>query len=459
MKLRRLLAVGLVLAGLVLVEGKPAMAQTPGAAPNAAAAPASTAAPAAAKSATVAASAAQASIPLGTVITPQNWQQYKDFMPDGMQALFSGQYGLKIPDDAQLEVGPTVINPLPKGYVDATEKYASQVKLVELPDGGLTIQNYQGGRPFPHPEEPHKGWKVLANLWYRYMPNLTVDMRGDACLVASGGSINCKSALLVARQLSSITDPGVPASIPGAADKFYTHWLMITDPEQERYTATLSISYDDLARDEDAYLFLPSQRRYQPISTRARCSPNQGTDSTLEDYRGGFDSNLTQLKVDYLGARPMLVLLPSTNPSQFPADFDMPLGWPKPSWGKWQVRDVDVISVAKLPKYAEGYCYGKRVMYVDQANSAPLWEDLYDSDMKLWRVFGLFLHPRAVPGLGVVDANGMMVYAFWDLQHSHATFFIDPTNNARFYVNQEAPQDYRDLARYTEPSGLNMIMR
>ena len=40
--------------------------------------------------------------------------------------------------------------------------------------------------------------------------------------------------------------------------------------------------------------------------------------------------------------------------------YDMPLGWPEPSWGKWQVRDVDVISAHKLPSHSSGYCYGKR---------------------------------------------------------------------------------------------------
>jgi hypothetical protein len=34
----------------------------------------------------------QGSIPPGTKITMQNWQQYKQFMPVGMIALFEGKY-------------------------------------------------------------------------------------------------------------------------------------------------------------------------------------------------------------------------------------------------------------------------------------------------------------------------------------------------------------------------------
>src|SRR6266481_4705335 len=118
---------------------------------------------------------AHATIPPGTTITMQNWQQYRQFMPDGMVELFEGKYFWKMPADVQMEVGPTVIHPLPKGYVAATEKYSSQVKLVALPDGGLTVENYFGGEPFPNPDEPHKGWKILANLWFRYFPHLVVN--------------------------------------------------------------------------------------------------------------------------------------------------------------------------------------------------------------------------------------------------------------------------------------------
>ena len=97
------------------------------------------------------------SIPPGTIITTQNWQSYRQFMPDGMAAMFEGKYFWKMPPDVQMEVGPTMIVPLPKNYLAATEKYADQVKVIELPDGGLTLQGYRGGIAFPNPQEPHRG--------------------------------------------------------------------------------------------------------------------------------------------------------------------------------------------------------------------------------------------------------------------------------------------------------------
>jgi hypothetical protein len=407
-----------------------------------------------------AADGAVQAIPPGSTITMQNWQQYRQFMPDGMAALFEGKYGWKMPPGVSMEVGPTVIHPLPPNYLAATERYAGQVHIDELPDGGLTLHNYQGGIPFPNPQEPHKGWKILANLWYRYEPHLSADSYATGCLVDGYGSISCDAAEIVQRQLAFNTDPGVPATLSGAEGKFFTEWLMVLEPEQLRYSATLNISSVDLSRPDDQYAFIPALRRYQPISSLARCSPSHGTDATPEELRSGFDSNLTQLKVDLAGEKRILALLDVTTPkSRFPQDFYMPLGWPTPAWGKWQLRDVYVISVSKLPSHASGYCYGKRVMYVDKQFSGVVWEDLYDMKMAPWKFLGMFLKTCDVPGIGPVNSCGAELEAYWDVQHDHATFFNDPAEGHPLYTNEASPKEFSDLVRFTTPAGLNLIMR
>lgn len=152
------------------------------------------------------------SIPIGTTITTQNWNNFRQFMPDGMISFFEGKQFWKMPDDVSMEVGPTVDYPLPRNYLEATEKYASQVKIVELPDSGLTLTNYHGGVPFPNPAEPHRGWKILANLWYRYMPRLAADTNGYTCGVTALGSNSCITYAFVLRQFAFNTDPGAPAA-------------------------------------------------------------------------------------------------------------------------------------------------------------------------------------------------------------------------------------------------------
>ena len=164
--------------------------------------------------------------------------------------------------------------------------------------------------------------------------------------------------------------------------------------------------------------------------------------------------------MDYLGEKKVLALILPTMPDKFPGAYEMPLGWPKPSWGKWQVRDVYVISASKLPTHSGGYCYGKRVMYVDKATFNTYWEELYDSKMALWKIAGFFLHTIDVPGIGPVDSSGSLIYAFWDIQNNHASFIADPIDSQpTTYINDQVPKEYLDLSRYSTPGGLNLIMR
>ena len=63
-------------------------------------------------------------IPIDTKITMQNWERYRQFMPNGMIALFEGKYFWKIPADVEMNIGPTrAFAPRP-GYVPATHRPA-----------------------------------------------------------------------------------------------------------------------------------------------------------------------------------------------------------------------------------------------------------------------------------------------------------------------------------------------
>ena len=183
-------------------------------------------------------------------------------------------------------------------------------------------------------------------------------------------------------------------------------------------------------------------------------------DATYEDFHNGFDSNLTELGVAYSGQRKILGLVDALAPAApFPGDVAMPLGFPTPKWGDWQVRDVDVIAISKIPAKAKGYCYGKRVIYADRQFSYPLWEELYDKSNQLWKIFGIFPEKVDVPGVGPVNTAALDVESYWDVQNHHASFAAEPVNGRPAYVNQLAPKEYNDDARYTTATGLNLIRR
>jgi hypothetical protein len=106
-------------------------------------------------------------------------------MPVGMIALFEGKYYWKMPSDIEIDIGPTVNHSMPKAFVEATEKYSAQTRVVHTPEGRMNIANFTTGWPFPnHPDvqDPDAGYKILANIWVGpgpHIANVNPDV-GDA---------------------------------------------------------------------------------------------------------------------------------------------------------------------------------------------------------------------------------------------------------------------------------------
>ena len=87
-----------------------------------------------------------------------------------------------------ITVGETRHVAWPRGYQDATERYASQVELA--PDG-LTVRNYVAGLPFPRldPTDPYLAVKIMWNYNYKFLATDDVDVRNfdaDTGTIAPG---------------------------------------------------------------------------------------------------------------------------------------------------------------------------------------------------------------------------------------------------------------------------------
>ncbi len=106
---------------------------------------------------------------------------------------------------------------------------------------------------------------------------------------------------------------------------------------------------------------------------------------------------------------------------------------------------------------ASGYCYGDRVLYADPHFFVPLWQELYDSHMKLWKFYEVASQLIDVPGIGPQNVPGADMEEIWDVRNNHATFATE--NPKTLVANENAPAEYRDIPRFTTPPGLNLIMR
>jgi hypothetical protein len=411
----------------------------------------------------------QGDLPIGTKITMSNWQQYQQFMPVGMIHEFEGKYAWKMPADAEIDIGASHEGGnLPKGWIETTEKYGAQTGVEVLPNGHYVLKNYHGGVPFPDPEEPHKGWKILANVFFAYTPVVfagTPNNYGTIWSQDRFGSIAPSSIDYVYRLSDNITEPGFQRTYDYAPGTWYTEWIMQETPEQARYTSALSLFYNDQEAHPfpDSYVFVPALRRSLRLSTSARCAPLFGWDWTYDDAKfNGFNGSTSIYTADYLGDRRLLdlIVFDDSQGGVFPGGWDMPLSFPKPSWGKWELRHKSIADAHRIPSEAAGYCYSSRILYADREFWSADWVDLYDSNRKFWKAIVYYNVVGNVPNIGY-EWKAISESVAWDFQNSHETVWSDHGNpfGKGMMINQNVPKEYLDGVKYGSPSGLMQIMR
>ncbi len=403
-------------------------------------------------------------IPVGTVITPQNWKQYRQYMPEGMQMLFTGNYFWKVPADFRIEVGSQNNYPVPRVYRDNTEKYSSRVRVIDTARGGHALEGYVAGLPFPNPSDPLKGFKILADLWYRPMPYLYCGNEDHEYLVNSGGQTSGFRVEQVFRRLDHISHAGMPITDPQAEGVDYSEYAMFTEPEQYKYTQILTLFYDNPQRSEDDFLYVPQLRRALRQTANQRCAPMTNGDFTPDDLEG-FNGGILRFQAEYLRDQQILALI-NADPRLYgdPANY-YPIYLPKPIVGKWEVRDNYVIDVRRIPSQRAGYCYGKQIVYVDKVSYNTSWKDLYDPAMKLTKFQSSQKIATEVPGEGKQFFAGNAIETMWDISKNHLSFFVTagPDGKGGLVANEACRNvdgvNYDDVKRYSTVGGLTQVMR
>jgi hypothetical protein len=415
--------------------------------------------------------APQDRIPPGTIITNANWRHFARFMPVGMQTLFAGDHFWTMPKDLKIEVGPTVPIPLPPKYREDTERYRSQVKLKASQDGGYIPDGYISGVPFLSPDKDPTlaPYKIFFDAYYRYTPRL---QRAYTCNYAadSYGNVTLTETVdAVYSQLAHLSDVGFPQTVSSGGDYFSAKYLQQISPEQGKYTTTLDITHLDITQLDDIYTYLPSARRPLRLSDSSRCAPLVGTDFTWEEANEGPPSLPQKFNISYLGNRKILALVhvvqeafancgTPTNalPKYYYPTAKSIVPWAMPALGKWELRDVYVIEMKRLPAFDSGYCYSNRVLYIDAETYFPLATELYDRDGKLYKFLFEFLMPLRVPQTGVaLGANGATLDSIVNFKDKHLTI---STVEEPCY-NTDCSASYFDVERYASPQGLMKIVQ
>jgi Protein of unknown function (DUF1329) len=412
----------------------------------------------------------------GTVITTQNWQQFRAFMSEGLIALFKGSHFWHMPAGLKIQVGSTISIPLPKKYLDDTARYSNKVKLIPTLEGGYIPSGYVAGLPFPRPLEGDPaliGQRIFWDSYYRYQPRVQWAPTFTYTIDSFGNMTQTSEVKDVYSQLAFLSDVGYPQTVADSAGYYFVKYSEQVAPEQGKYSVILDMTPADPTRLDELYEYIPTLRRSLRLSQAARCAPVFGSDYLIDDESDG-PPGLPQLyRIDYLGEKKVLAL-EHANPAAFnspggPTQLDSKfyysgaLGiapFPKPAMGKWELRDSYVISLRRLPSAAQGYCYSRRVMYVDKENYFGAGElDLYDPRGDLFKSQFVLLYPVRIPqtvGDVVELPTGPNVGFLVNFTNKHVT--VSP--GLKPCVNSDCVKDgYLDIRRYASPEALMKIVQ
>lgn len=407
-----------------------------------------------------------ATIPAGTRITLRNWQQYRTFMPMGFVAGYSQRYGFKIGDDPKftINVGPTVSVPMFKQLQENTERHAGQARLVPTATGGYTMEGYVAGVPFPKPSGPLMAYQLLYNVWSNYFPMISY-IKGSYMAIDRYRDQSYEQIDVDQWRLSHRSDAGFPINPPYGAGLMQSSRFFISAPEQEKYTTELSLLPDDPKMVQEIYMFVPALRRSVRLSSAARCAPILGSDFNQDDNSDGVFFQPPNFKVTLLGTKLVLAMMHGDTTHWYGGDlaggemlFDrdgLP-GWPNPSAGKWELRQVYVLDVVPLPVISD-YCYGHKVIFVDKETFVQLYLDDYDSAGTLFKGQLIWHTPLRVDDTESYIIRGHDPETIIDWKNVHATTSLP---DAAPEVNGF---NHRDISNqpevYALPGGLANIMK
>jgi len=412
-------------------------------------------------------------LPPGTEITLDNWKPYQDYMSMGMREIFRGDRFFKILPGQKLIVGPTIPVGLPKLFQAATEKYAGTASIVPAPEIGesaVTIKGYQGGVPFPDPKEPDLGTKIEYNAWFAYAP-ATVHINADAWLV---DRFHDQSPLIVdavVGKASFIADPGLPETNPQLSDVYKYTYDEVVLPEEAKYSGVLDIWHRDPVKFTDLFAYVPALRRVLRLSPAAVCAPVVGSD-TLNDDNCTNIGNCQQVplfNVKYLGEKKALFMVHMVPEALMSVEANlMPLqkyfytspsdisaagfGFTKPAAGTWELRDVYMVRLRRIPSLQKGYCYGSRLFYIDKDTWHNINSEYWDAQQKYWKIEFFQYTQMPIPETNDSYFEDNLFGSWMDFQNYHAT----GAALVHSEINKLAGK-YQDTTRYATPGGLQQI--
>lgn len=378
---------------------------------------------------------ARADVVPGDVITSDNIDKLEGLVSPGMEWCIRHGWPITVVEPKPVEwLGP---------YKEATEKYASQVRIGA---DGLTLENYVAGSPFPDidPNDPQVALKVMWNYEYNLLTD-DLDIRNfdaDTGAIANHGPMAIERHFLLdhLRRLfwngRLYVDPKPSRPNPNGFRRQEGLYPLL-EPFDLKGVGSLGYRYMDPGRHDDSWLYLPAMRRVRRLSTAQRSDALFGQDTDVDSY-GGYAGQIAWMDWSYLGEREIIAAMHSR---QFPVKWHSQVDWAFDD--VWEKRTVHVVEgVSKLPQYA----YSKRVLYIDKESWVIPYSDIYDKAGELWKIWinNIGFRKKAFDGPDVIEYEDEMAFfpaiVMVDMQLEHATRAALPSHRfpgeQGWYYNQ-----------------------
>jgi hypothetical protein len=107
------------------------------------------------------------------------------------------------------------------------------------------------------------------------------------------------------------------------------------------------------------------------------------------------------------------------------ANFYPDILFPKPAVGKFELRPTFVLDTRRILSQQKGYCYRKKIMWIDKESYATVWEDLYDDAMKLWKNAYVYAIAAPVPGEGIQGFSWQLFSMIYDQTADHLSMYTN----------------------------------
>jgi hypothetical protein len=349
-------------------------------------------------------------------LTTAGWAQVKpgDLVGGGNAAkvkdLVSPGVFYKVQQGMQMKITPTERIDWPPPYKDATEKYASQVRLS---NDHRSVVGYVAGQPFPliDANDPYVANKVMWNNVFRPITTDDYDLRYYDC-DSSREQPGPQTKQLEYFQIGHYAGYDLvgrtevePIPIDPDFKKTNRLWMFalypILSPQEIRGTGFIRWRYQEPTRGDDDWSINAGSRRVRRLNEAMMSSASaSGTAVTMwnPDHYSGFNAKTEFYNYKFLGEKNMLGCVHAIHSPEVRCPTD---GGTSACPEAWELRHMYVVEATPRRERgaAEGALQSKTIIYMDSEMWFEPYIDEYDRNGRLWynHIWWLTTRDRPVP--------------------------------------------------------------